>query len=203
MEIAGLGIGIVSLAGLFSTCLDVIDRIDSYRDYATDSSAILAKLDADKLLFQQWGVAVGMDNGVLKDQHHRNLDDPVTLAAVQKILLSIRGIADESDEGPNDKSADSRRSGVNRFRGGISRRTKVEWSLRGKAKFLTLSQCLGDLVQRLRALVPPDSSSTTEVAMAPQTGKVSKSASDVDEITRRLDLQRIFIGIEKQLERKA
>lgn len=40
MEAAGLGIGIVGLAGLFSSCVDIAERWDSYKEFLTEVSNI-------------------------------------------------------------------------------------------------------------------------------------------------------------------
>ena len=50
MEPISFTVGIVGLAGLFSVCLDVIDKVDSYKDYGVESRSILAQFDADKHL---------------------------------------------------------------------------------------------------------------------------------------------------------
>lgn len=90
MEIAGLSIGIAGLAGIFSTCLDVVERIDS-------SCAIISQFEADKLLFQRWSKNVGVDGKDFRTNHHANLDDPATSKAIQKILISINEIAGGSE----------------------------------------------------------------------------------------------------------
>jgi hypothetical protein len=36
----GLTLGLVSLAGLFTTCLDVLDRISSVKTYGTDCAPV-------------------------------------------------------------------------------------------------------------------------------------------------------------------
>jgi hypothetical protein len=42
MEPISFTVGIVGLAGLFNVCLDVIDKVDSYKDFGVDSRAIVA-----------------------------------------------------------------------------------------------------------------------------------------------------------------
>jgi hypothetical protein len=54
MEPISFTVGIVGLAGLFSVCLDVIDKVDSYKDFGVDSRAIIAQFDADRYLFTKW-----------------------------------------------------------------------------------------------------------------------------------------------------
>lgn len=67
--------GIVGLAGLFSTCLDVIERVESYKDFEIESRSIFSQFKADKLLFQRWAKRVGINELGLKEEHHKGLDD--------------------------------------------------------------------------------------------------------------------------------
>lgn len=84
MEPVGLAVGIASLAGLFSVCLDVIDKVDSYRDIVFDSRSLVTQFEADKLLFHTWARKVGLDKGKLNDNHHESLDNPETVAMVER-----------------------------------------------------------------------------------------------------------------------
>jgi len=90
--LGGTVVGFARLASLFSTCLDVIDKVDSYRDYAFESQSIVAQFEANKLLFQKWAQNVGIDTRKSKDTHHRDLDNPKTGLMVERILLSIQEI---------------------------------------------------------------------------------------------------------------
>lgn len=94
-----MGIGITGLAGIVSTCLDVVERIDSYRDFSVDSRAIISQFDADILLFKQWGKTVGFDGQRLEDDHHEKLNDVETFSAVQSIFAIIQYIANGLNEG--------------------------------------------------------------------------------------------------------
>lgn len=37
MEPVGLAVGVLGLAGLFSTCLEAVDKVQSYRSFGVDS----------------------------------------------------------------------------------------------------------------------------------------------------------------------
>lgn len=215
MEIAGLGVGIAGLSGLFSACLDVVERIDSYKSFDVDSRAIISQFDADKLLFKQWGKAVGFDGESLGNSHHENLDDAETLLAVRKIFAVIQDIITDFVEEPSSQRNgsdsmssvrppnDSRRIRLQKFQGVPSYKTKLEWTLRHKARFLALLQKFGSLVGSLRALVPPESSRQTfRGIISSGDSTFSGSARDVDNTLRHLDSQRILLDIEKQMERK-
>ncbi|KAH7144327.1 ankyrin-1, partial [Dactylonectria estremocensis] len=68
MEPVGLAVGIAGLAGLFSSCLEVVENVDSYRDFEHDSRSLAAQFDADRLRFQQWGRSIGIEEGQLAKQ---------------------------------------------------------------------------------------------------------------------------------------
>jgi hypothetical protein len=165
--------GIVGLAGLYNTCLDVIDRVHSYKEFGIESRSIIAQFEADKLLFQKWGKNVGFDKNVLSDKHHRYLRDPQTISSVERILSTIQELylsvdntrltlQPTSKPGPKSKSA----TGGTPFTGSharyqtvqesTSKKKRVAWAFRNKAKFVAQVQQFGALVQRLQSLVPPD-----------------------------------------------
>lgn len=215
MEIAGLGVGVVGLAGLFSACLEVVERIDSYKNFDLDSRALISQFDADKLLFKQWGEAVGFDGESLGNNHHENLNDTETLLAIRKIFAIIQDITTDFEDGTSGQwnGSDSMSSGskpnnsrgirLQKFRGVASHKTKIEWTLRHKARFLALSQQFGSLVGSLRALVPPESSGQAfRGIISSGNNTCSRSASGIDNTLRHLDSQRILLNIEKQIERK-
>jgi hypothetical protein len=221
MEPTGLAIGIIGLAGLFSTCLEVVEKVDSYKDFGVDSRAIISQFDADRLLLHQWGNAVGLDGSQLGEQHHANLDDPATFRAVQKILTSIQEIAELSttvpfDQDPvrGDRAFDthtdiSSYGRLDKFRGETSRRNKMTWVLRRKARFVELSLQLGGLIERLRTLVPPEKTQApTSLIKHHQTlHEVSDNEeiqTDDNQATLKfpLSLQHILMELEKHIERK-
>jgi hypothetical protein len=60
MEPAGLTIGVVGLASLFSTCMECFDYIQLGRTFGKDYGKCLLRLDAAKLRFSRWGEATGI-----------------------------------------------------------------------------------------------------------------------------------------------
>ncbi|KAL5349551.1 hypothetical protein ACLOAV_005846 [Pseudogymnoascus australis] len=86
MEAVGLVIGIAGLAGLFNTCLDLVDKANSYKDYGHESRSIVAQFEADKLLFRRWAQNVGIEEGNPKGNHHSALDNPATALVIVKIF---------------------------------------------------------------------------------------------------------------------
>ena len=171
MEPIGFAVGVVSLAGLFSVCLDVIDKVDSYKEFGVESRSIIAQFEADKHLFTKWAQDVGIDKDKPNNNCHSYLDNPETNLIVQKILSSIQEIFSKT-EGTVSNLQPVVEAGPTSFPGGIhflntrkksqnpegaiSKRGRIGWSLRSKAKFIYQVQQFGALVQRLHSLVPPD-----------------------------------------------
>ncbi len=162
MEATGLAVG---LAGLFSTCLDIIEKIDYYRDFGVESRSLIAQFEADQVRFREWGKQVGISDASCREHRHQALNDPVISSAVEKILQSIKEIDEDAEKnsasGQATSGPGSRRSyggaQVERFRGATSRRSRISWTLRGRSRFLAMAQSFAALVQRLYDLVPPGS----------------------------------------------
>ncbi len=193
MEIAGLGVGIVSLAGLASlvgTCVDILDRVDAYRTFGPDSSAMALCFEADKHRLFRWLHNVGIENGRVDKVHHPLLDDSAVGPLVHRILASICNVwaaaSDssrllESDRSQPDMTATLYGGG----RGAASmaqsrpqlphptkrhalaaKKIKIGWALGGKAKFAAQLESFEALVNRLYSLVPP-----AMPAMGPTVGR--------------------------------
>ena len=157
--------GIVGLSGLFSTCLDVIERVESYKDFGIESRSISSRFEADKLLFQRWAQKIGISDGRLKEDHHKGLDDPETALMVEKLLLSIQEIFSVADasfsklhHSPQSDRDFPRRHSQHYNNQPTSKRSKIGWALKGKAKFISQVEQFGALVERLHSLVPLEES---------------------------------------------
>lgn len=70
MEPVGIAVGIMGLAGLYSSCLDAVARAKDYKTFETDSQTLNAQFEADRLRFQRWGRDVGLERGQLSAGHH-------------------------------------------------------------------------------------------------------------------------------------
>ncbi|KAJ5816934.1 hypothetical protein N7447_009167 [Penicillium robsamsonii] len=53
-------VGILGLTGLFSSCLDVLERFNSWTDFSNESCSLAARCEANKLRFKIWGQRVEM-----------------------------------------------------------------------------------------------------------------------------------------------
>lgn len=205
MEAAGLGIGIAGLAGLFSACLDIIEKVDSYKDFGFESDYLFARFDADRVRFRKWGENVGINQ---EEHHHSSLDDPAVRPAVDKILQSIRNIdGGTEDTIPTNNGMASmlpqsqKRMQFEIFQGETSRRHKFRWTLRGKARFITIVEAFDSLVQKLHDLVP-----TSQTTAVDQMALGAEDKHDTDPPKgkpRYSEAQRVIAELKKHTNSKA
>lgn len=97
MEVASFTIGLAALAGLLSSCIEVVDKIESFTNFEPETRYAVTRFKSDKILLQRWADAVGVVDGQLKDEHHTLLDDPAIQSMVKEILFSIYEIFQEAE----------------------------------------------------------------------------------------------------------
>jgi hypothetical protein len=162
MEPVGLAVGIAGLAGLFSSCLEAIDRIKDYGSFDIDSRVLDAQLEANRLRFEQWGRSVGLESGQLSPTHHALLDDSRVVQVATELLEVISVLLtemspQESKSRPkafNDKKLGSIVSSSARSTSGASKRQKLTWALGGKKGYSSQIASIGQSIQCLYNLVP-------------------------------------------------
>ncbi|EXM07412.1 hypothetical protein FOIG_02423 [Fusarium odoratissimum NRRL 54006] len=199
MEPVGLAVGLV---GLFSTCMDVMQRIDSYRTAGRDSRQLDAQLNATMHLLEKWGDGVGISKGKLSDNHHPDLDNPRTFAVVQGLLNSIKDFSATSDEPPSprglQKTPSFPSSGDLSSHGSkISRWQKTSWALRGKLKQTSHVQALASLVSDLYNVVSPDTTGSKALTRTPSFKDLSISAG---EQPYAVEIRELLQKIEEEME---
>lgn len=151
MEVAGLVVGVAGLAGLYSACLDAVERVKSYRSFGADSSAIDVQLTAVKVRLENWGKAVGFVDGNLNPDHHAALDDENTCQSTKEVFQLIQSTCG-AEKNPEPASF---RAWQRPATQAVSRGEKFAWALGGRLKRKEKLALLTELVQRLHDLVPP------------------------------------------------
>ncbi|CVL06292.1 related to ankyrin [Fusarium mangiferae] len=199
MEPVGLAVGLV---GLFSTCMDVMQRVDSYRTADRDSRQLDAQLNATMHLLERWGDGVGISKGELSDNHHPDLDDPRTYAVVQGLLNSIKDFSTTSNEPPSPKALQKAPSfpvsgDLSSHGPKISRWQKTAWALRGKLKHTGHVQALAGLVSDLYNVVSPDTTGSSALTRAPSFKDLSISAG---EPPYAVEIRELLGKIEEEME---
>ncbi|KAK4443451.1 prion-inhibition and propagation-domain-containing protein [Podospora aff. communis PSN243] len=190
-EVAGLTIGVASIAGIFKDCLDLYSNLLTSRCFRYDYEIISTQLDIEKTLLLQWADRVGL----AAPQYDRRLDDSTTNTAITKILGCLRLLFSDGrdlqerygarlvtpDDMPGqDEIAASAMSArrmarfIKSFEAmalrlaptdhDISARKKMLWVIHDKDKFHRLIEQLSYFNSKLNELVPPSSSASTGLA---------------------------------------
>lgn len=181
---AELALGIISLAGLFSTCIDAFTFIRAGRSLERDLDVLLVKLDIEKARLLSWGNVVGIARGI-NDGRDTVLEDRATEEKIRSVLsaiklrltdsemLRVRYALQEVPE-PQRDPAPRRfdlvsRTGLSIFRGSYNRLhnrlaadrpqaslgKRVTWAINDRDKFTDLVKDLRALVDGLVWLMPP------------------------------------------------
>ncbi|RYP73010.1 hypothetical protein DL771_003878 [Monosporascus sp. 5C6A] len=86
-EPVGTAIGVLGLAGLFSTTLQAWSFIDAGRAHAKNFSLFRTKLDNQRVLFMIWGKKMGFGS---VEGYDKRLDDPLIARPIEQTLNHIR-----------------------------------------------------------------------------------------------------------------
>lgn len=169
MEPVGLVVGI---AALFSTCLEAVEKVESYRSFGADSNTLGTRFQAAKVLLEQWGRSVGFEKGVLSEEHSPELDNFDTEVAVEDILRIIKtichpGTHHRAAHGPIGPSSGSKRQ-------------KLKWVLGDKQKQEEKVGLFEILVHQLCQLVPVQD-------LDPETAKSHASIAEIRVILARIE----------------
>ena len=191
-EIAGIVFGV---AGLYGSCVDAATRVQSYNSFSSDSQALNAQFQAERLRLEIWGDCVGLkhlissheqvlDVSLLEQQLHTALQDSKILQAVEDLLSVIENICLANDSSASLKKPPRTNSGITsaspteQTRGSLAgastknRRRKLAWAFGGKEERTTQIKLFCSLVQQLHNLVP------VQDAAERQSGDEKNGASD-------------------------
>ncbi|KAG5764673.1 hypothetical protein H9Q72_007225 [Fusarium xylarioides] len=160
MEVTGLAVGVVGLAGLFSVCLDSLSRFQTYRESNTETHVLDTRFRAARARFEQWGVSVGISNGRLQPDHHRGLDNKETANLIENILQIIAKTICDGSILQRSRTGTRLQSG--QLGGPMQSRSKrLKWALGGMESRSEQVDIFEKLVQQLYNLIPPEEKSQT------------------------------------------
>jgi hypothetical protein len=176
MEAVGLAVGVASLAGLFSTCVECFNYIDLGRNYECDSEILFAKFHIQRVRLCLWGQLVGLAGGIeeenLKILAQQELGLTLCLRGIQTLLTNSKDLIEKyglvgMDEGEELENlqlstinrVDKLRSSLSamlpkQVDGGPGVLERTKWALRDKDKFITLVEDLKDFVDGLHSVIP-------------------------------------------------
>ena len=167
MEITGLAVGI---PGLFSACMDILERVEAYKDFGIESRQLIAQFEAKKLRLKKWAIGVGISDGKWTEGHDSRLHDHELELAVKRILRSASEIfdatehtrsrlridAEETNKSCPDIPGFSVKITKNKERASIpvSMRGGLGWAFKRRGKFTNQIDMFRQLVDLLYSLVP-------------------------------------------------
>ncbi len=98
--IAGLALSAVSIAALFTTCIDCYNTVVAARDFSKDYELLCTELSLQKLRFFLWGESVGLACRTpdARPQPHPGLDDPIIQPTIIRTLNAIKHFLSETQE---------------------------------------------------------------------------------------------------------
>jgi Prion-inhibition and propagation len=98
--IAGLALSAVSVAALFTTCIECYSLVVAAREFGEDYELLCTELSLQKLRFFLWGESVGLASRTPDAQPRQNpgLDDPAIQPTVIRTLKAIKNLLSETQE---------------------------------------------------------------------------------------------------------
>ena len=122
--IAGLALSAVSVAALFTTCIECFDIVIRAREFRYDYQILCADLDLQRLRFCLWGESVGLasrDAAVRPIPNH-GLDHPTIHGPVARALQAIQLLLQKTDDAREQfEEGTSRLRGLRVLRGPFER----------------------------------------------------------------------------------
>lgn len=156
MDPASLAVGIVGIAGLFTSILEVVDRVHTYRSFSADFEALNVRLRADRVRLEQWGQHVGL-NTTETSAKHPALSNPNIFPVVESLLRILARITQADDTKRNELADEMLGAGYARPAYNApseSKRTRMRWAIRGKSEWREQVKLFGAVVQKLHDIVP-------------------------------------------------
>jgi hypothetical protein len=154
-EIAGLAIGTIALATLFSTCIELFDLVEVGRNCIYDYDLACTKISLLRERLRAWGTCLrvmepGAEDDALRDQWSMKRE------IVGASLVGLRRILSDSDVLIQK---------YNLSMSSINLRRRTVWAIRDRAKFDRLIQDMSFLVEGLEKITRNDSSACMKEEM--------------------------------------
>ena len=182
MDVAGLLLGI---AGLFSVCVTVLDKVQSYKSSEHESHQLVTRFEAEKFRLYEWAKLVGIRGGVLLEEHHSRLDDLAVRSIVYQIICSIIELFPRTEKTlihlghvkPIDQAQLTGQTAIEssvstHSIGRLSQKSRIKWMFGNEVKFTRQIETFEVLIDKLYALVPLELS--IEAEDRPSIGQKSK-----------------------------
>ncbi|KAH8595490.1 prion-inhibition and propagation-domain-containing protein, partial [Bisporella sp. PMI_857] len=169
MEPVGLSVGLLGLLGLFSTCVDIVEKFDTFKAFSQELRQRSSIFEVDKRRFREWTRAVGISKGKLEKMHHVRLDDPDVTRSVKDILQSICETLGAGEQIQSRLKIQSKNHETallppkfefsteptrNSTEFHTSVKSRLDWTFRRRGKFVRQVEMFHLLLEQLFSLVP-------------------------------------------------
>jgi hypothetical protein len=174
MDAAGFIIGV---PGLLTACLDLLERVDAYKDFDVESRNNMALLEAQRARLKLWGDKMGIRNGDLLGCHDPRLDSPDISLVIRRLLDNAIELfeATETTGSRFRQHTGEDSNAINEFEdpkvkrplkrtGSIPVKHRLQWALRSRGRFTNQVNSLSKIVDALYSLVPLDQPVTVSSA---------------------------------------
>lgn len=181
-EAAGLGIGVVGLAGLFTSCVEVFKLFELGCAKSRDYEILHTKLENQRFRFETWGQANGLDTDA---PHDARLDEPERKLRLTKTMELVHSLLCEStalteryglvresveDDVVNGSARSVFRQSFRKFHFQRLRSntntscqgSATRWAIVDRSKFSELSTHLRELIDDLQSMTPWPAATTQQ-----------------------------------------
>ena len=154
MEPVSFAVGLVGLAGAFTSGIDILTRVKRYRKFQDDNRVLSARFSRARYRFEQWGERLGLPQQADKFVPGEKSFDETTQgdSKLEKLVLEHLDIIQSLFPSEHEPSNSSRPGSS------VSKRTRFSWAAGGKEVRSEHVEALEVLVQNLYELLPPESS---------------------------------------------
>ncbi|GAB7328220.1 hypothetical protein MBLNU13_g00241t1 [Cladosporium sp. NU13] len=193
-EAAGLAIGVITIASLFTTCIELLDYFELGKNYLYDYELACAKVNLLHKRLSVWGCETRIQD---LDEYHSSFGELAKHDAVKNSLLKLSAILSNT-EGLRKKydirpgscaiSEPKKQSRSERWADwSLQLRRRTTWSIRDRAKFDRLIDDISFLIENLEKVNGSDSLGK----MAPQLKHTQESGGSAGQAQITINRARV------------
>jgi hypothetical protein len=193
-EAAGLAMGVITIASLFTTCIELLDYFELGKNYLYDYELACAKVNLLHKRLSNWGCATRIQD--LSDEYSSFSElakhDAVknSLLKLSAILSNTEGLRKKYDLRPVSQaiSGTKKQSRSERWADwSLQLRRRTTWSIRDRAKFDRFIDDISFLIDNLEKV----NGSGSSIEMAPQLKQTQESSGSAGQAQITINRARV------------
>lgn len=204
-EAAGLAVGVIALASLFTTCIDLLDYFELGKNYLYDYELACTKVNILHKRLSHWGYATRIQD---PSYEHPSFSHPArrdavgnSLLKLSAILANTEGLRKKYDLRPTSQAAEilpKQQSRSNRLaHWSLQLRRRTTWSIRDRAKFDRFIDDISFLIDNLEKVSESDNFNQ----MAPQLPLKQAQATGLGTGQAEISINRARVSHQSQQDR--